>query len=147
MREAASLVIFTVDMGEFDQWLYEDETVNRMDESVNLFESIMGWRDLAESKIVLCFTKQQKHASKQKDRKEETEAGTTTRFRNIVSVKDLARIMVMVLPDLPTKDDWERIKVFVESGGKANWPYWSGPVDNRSFLFEQWATGVLPSST
>ena len=49
----AIVLLFLVAISEYDQMLYEDETVTRMEESMTLFESIAGSRWFAESLIML----------------------------------------------------------------------------------------------
>ena len=50
-------VIFCVAMSEYDLKLYEDETVNRMHESIKLFDEICNSRWFAETSIVLFLNK------------------------------------------------------------------------------------------
>nr|ANX14409.1 Gnao [Penaeus vannamei] len=49
--EDVTAIIFCVAMSEYDQVLHEDETTNRMQESLKLFDSICNKKDLFEEKI------------------------------------------------------------------------------------------------
>ena len=50
-------VIFCVALSEYDLKLYEDETVNRMHESIKLFDEICNSRWFAETSIILFLNK------------------------------------------------------------------------------------------
>ncbi|KAI0100763.1 G-alpha-domain-containing protein [Nemania sp. FL0031] len=52
-----SVVLFTIDMTAYARKLYEDKTVNRMQEQLELFETIVGSREAYKSAFVLIFTK------------------------------------------------------------------------------------------
>merc|ERR1712048_1407349 len=58
--EDVTAIIFCVAMSEYDQVLHEDETTNRMQESLKLFDSFLNKKDLFEEKILrsaltICF--------------------------------------------------------------------------------------------
>jgi len=55
--ENVSLVIFNVDASAFDCKLYEDEQVNRLEESLNLFEWVCNSRFFRGTRIVLWLNK------------------------------------------------------------------------------------------
>lgn len=55
--ENVAVLIHVVDISEYDQSLYEAESVNRTQESLNLFDSICNSRWFANTSIVLFFTK------------------------------------------------------------------------------------------
>lgn len=54
--ENVAVVLFLVDLSGYDEHLYEDPTVNRMSESVVLFDSICNARWFKSSSLVLLFT-------------------------------------------------------------------------------------------
>ena len=58
------MILFTVDIACYDQLLFEDETVNRMQEALQLFDSIVNCRWFVNAKVILCFTKKAKLAAK-----------------------------------------------------------------------------------
>ena len=58
------MILFTVDIACYDQLIYEDETVSRMEEALEVFDSIVNCRRFVKTKIVLCFTKRAKLAAK-----------------------------------------------------------------------------------
>lgn len=53
----AAVILFLVDISSYDLSLYEEESVNRMQESLAIFDSICKSRRLAKTSIVLFFTK------------------------------------------------------------------------------------------
>ena len=123
--EEVNLVLFTVDIGCYDQFLYEDETMNRMQENLTLWDSIVNGRWFTETDFILCFTKQAKLAAKIKDSPLATyftdfvpsdppdlKSATKYFIDRFVSLSqnDNKTIYTIVLPDLPTKEDWEAIK-------------------------------------
>jgi len=55
--EDVTVLLFLVAINEFDQSLYEDESVNRLQESVTLFESVANSRYFAISAIILFMNK------------------------------------------------------------------------------------------
>lgn len=55
--EDVTVLLFLVAIQEFDQSLYEDESVNRLQESVTLFESVANSRYFANSSIILFLNK------------------------------------------------------------------------------------------
>ncbi|GAA6009964.1 hypothetical protein JCM10207_002177, partial [Rhodosporidiobolus poonsookiae] len=55
--ENISLLIFVVSISEYAQKLFEDETVNRLDESAQLWESIVGSRWFSRTTFVLFLNK------------------------------------------------------------------------------------------
>ena len=50
-------VLFVVAMSEYDQMLAEDRSVNRMQESLNLFEDIVNNEFFAEMPFIVFFNK------------------------------------------------------------------------------------------
>lgn len=50
-------VLFCCAMSEYDLKLYEDETVNRMDESLKLFEEICNSKWFLETAVILFLNK------------------------------------------------------------------------------------------
>jgi GTPase SAR1 family protein len=52
-----SVVCFFVGLGEFDQTLFEDDSVNRFTETISLFESITSSRNFDKASFVLVMTK------------------------------------------------------------------------------------------
>ena len=64
--ENVDVVLFTVDIACWDQILSEDETVNRMQESLDLFNTIVKCRWFPKTSFVLIFTKLDKLAAKLK---------------------------------------------------------------------------------
>jgi hypothetical protein len=50
-------VLFCVAMSEYDLKLYEDETVNRMDESLKLFDEICNSKWFSDTAIILFLNK------------------------------------------------------------------------------------------
>ncbi|TVY47961.1 Guanine nucleotide-binding protein subunit alpha [Lachnellula occidentalis] len=55
--EYLSILIFVVDISAYDLVLYEDHSVNRMQESLVLFDSLCNSRWFVNSDIILLFTK------------------------------------------------------------------------------------------
>ncbi|GAA5849984.1 hypothetical protein JCM3766R1_001945 [Sporobolomyces carnicolor] len=55
--ESVDILIFVVAISEFDQTLYEDESVNRLAEATMLFESLAGSRWFERSSFVLLLNK------------------------------------------------------------------------------------------
>lgn len=55
--EDVTAVIFVTAISEYDQVLYEDEHVNRMEESLNLFENICNSRWFRDTPIILFLNK------------------------------------------------------------------------------------------
>lgn len=64
--EDVTVLLFLVAIQEFDQSLYEDESVNRLQESVTLFESVANSRYFANSSIILFLNKIDLFAAKLK---------------------------------------------------------------------------------
>ncbi|MCJ1434227.1 guanine nucleotide-binding protein subunit alpha [Xylographa pallens] len=58
--EKVGVILFTVDIASYDQFLFEDETVNRMQEALNLFESLVISRWFVNTTFALIFTKYDK---------------------------------------------------------------------------------------
>jgi guanine nucleotide-binding protein G(i) subunit alpha len=52
-----STVVFTIDAHNYAKLLFEDETVNRMQEQLDLFESVVNSRWFQRSSFVIVFTK------------------------------------------------------------------------------------------
>lgn len=57
-------VIFVAAISEYDQVLFEDETVNRMDEALNLFEEICNSRFFETTSLILMLNKRDLFAQK-----------------------------------------------------------------------------------
>jgi len=55
--EDVTAVVFCVAMSEFDQTLYEDENVRRLDESVKLFDEICNSKWFSETSVILFLNK------------------------------------------------------------------------------------------
>jgi GTPase SAR1 family protein len=55
--EGVTAVLFVVDISAYDRVLYEDEKVNRLIESLNLFENICNSRWFRETSIILFLNK------------------------------------------------------------------------------------------
>jgi len=53
--ENVTALVFLVALSEYDQMLYEDESVNRMQEALTLFDSICNSRWFVKTSIVRCF--------------------------------------------------------------------------------------------
>ena len=51
------MLIFLVAISEYDQTLYEDSDINRMNEAAGLFESISNSRWFAQSSVILFMNK------------------------------------------------------------------------------------------
>lgn len=64
--ENVSDIIFTVDIACWDQLLEEDETVNRMQEALLVFDSIVNSRWFIRTRFILVFTKMDKLKAKLK---------------------------------------------------------------------------------
>ena len=118
-----SLVIFTVDIGAYNQCLFEDENVNRMEEALVLFDSLVNSKWFINTEFILCLTKQLKLAAKLKqfpmksyypDCEAEDIGGVTDYFqKRFISLNVQNKpVYTLVLEDLPQKEDWEAIKLF-----------------------------------
>ena len=57
MFDSVNIVAFFVDLNEYNLVMYEDESTNRMVESLNLWEEIINSRWLQDSSFLLIFTK------------------------------------------------------------------------------------------
>lgn len=55
--ENVAVLIYLVDISDYDQVLYEDKSANRMQESLTVFDSICNTRWFSNTSIVLFFTK------------------------------------------------------------------------------------------
>lgn len=55
--EGVTAVLFVAALSEYDQTLYEDEHVNRMDEAFNLFDEICNSRFFRETSMILFLNK------------------------------------------------------------------------------------------
>lgn len=55
--ENVNVLIFLVAISEYDQTLYEDSDINRMNEAAGLFESISNSRWFAQSSVILFMNK------------------------------------------------------------------------------------------
>ncbi|KYQ96951.1 G-protein subunit alpha 6 [Tieghemostelium lacteum] len=55
--DGVSAVIFVAALSEYDQFLREDDTVNRMDESLNLFNEIVNSRWFTNTSMILFLNK------------------------------------------------------------------------------------------
>ncbi|KAJ3443507.1 guanine nucleotide-binding protein g(o) subunit alpha [Anaeramoeba flamelloides] len=55
--EGVTLILYVVASSEYDQNLYEDETVNRMHESLNLFDQTANGKFFKEKNCVILFNK------------------------------------------------------------------------------------------
>lgn len=55
--ENVTAIVFLVALSEYDQHLYEDDTVNRMEEAINLFDSICNSRWFVKTSIILFLNK------------------------------------------------------------------------------------------
>ncbi|KIY65328.1 heterotrimeric G protein alpha subunit B [Cylindrobasidium torrendii FP15055 ss-10] len=55
--ENVTALVFLVSLSEYDQQLYEDETVNRMQEALTLFDSICNSRWFVKTSIILFLNK------------------------------------------------------------------------------------------
>ncbi|MCJ1403255.1 guanine nucleotide-binding protein subunit alpha [Xylographa trunciseda] len=64
--EDVGAILFTVDIASYDQLLFEDETVNRVQEALRLFDSIVNSRWFKKTAFALLFTKYDKLAVKLK---------------------------------------------------------------------------------
>lgn len=58
--EKVNVIIFTVDIAAYDQLLFEDESINRIDEALSLFDSIVNSRWFTNTRVILLFTKMDK---------------------------------------------------------------------------------------
>ena len=58
------IILFTVDIACYDQFPYEDGTVNQMQAALTMFNSIIDSNLYSNTKMVLCFTKRAKLAEK-----------------------------------------------------------------------------------
>ena len=61
-------VLFVVAMSEYDQMLAEDRSVNRMQESLNLFEDIVNNEFFAEMPFIVFFNKKDLFEEKVRDK-------------------------------------------------------------------------------
>ena len=59
-------ILFTVDIASYDQMLFEDETANRIQEALTLFESIVNSNSFPKRTFALVFTKYDRLAAKLK---------------------------------------------------------------------------------
>lgn len=57
MFENVTALVFLIAISEYDQMLYEDETVNRMQEAMTLFESVANSRWFIKTSIILFLNK------------------------------------------------------------------------------------------
>jgi len=57
LRAQVQVLVFVAAICEYDQNLFEDESINRLDESTMLFESIAGSRWFERSAFVLLLNK------------------------------------------------------------------------------------------
>ncbi|CAD6580745.1 MAG: guanine nucleotide-binding protein subunit alpha [Tremellales sp. Tagirdzhanova-0007] len=55
--DSVTALVFLIAVNEYDQKLYEDETVNRMQEAMTLFESVANSRWFAKTSIILFLNK------------------------------------------------------------------------------------------
>lgn len=55
--ESVTALVFLIAISEYDQKLYEDETVNRMQEAMTLFESVANSRWFIKTSIILFLNK------------------------------------------------------------------------------------------
>lgn len=55
--ESVTAILFLVAISEYDQSLYEDESINRMQESLALFDSICNSRWFVKTSIILFLNK------------------------------------------------------------------------------------------
>lgn len=55
--ESVTALVFLIAMNEYDQVLYEDETVNRMHEAMTLFESVVNSRWFLKTSVILFLNK------------------------------------------------------------------------------------------
>ncbi|EOD26274.1 hypothetical protein EMIHUDRAFT_43354, partial [Emiliania huxleyi CCMP1516] len=55
--DGVTAIIFVTALSEFDQVLFEDETINRMDEALLLFEQILGHKSFRNTSIILFLNK------------------------------------------------------------------------------------------
>jgi guanine nucleotide-binding protein subunit alpha len=55
--ENVTTILFLVAISEYDQLLFEDETVNRMQEALTLFDSICNSRWFVKTSIILFLNK------------------------------------------------------------------------------------------
>ncbi|BGP52435.1 guanine nucleotide-binding protein subunit alpha [Rhodotorula kratochvilovae] len=62
--ENVNILLFVVAISEYDQALFEDERVNRLDESLQLWETIAGSRWFSKSSFVLFLNKRDRLAEK-----------------------------------------------------------------------------------
>ncbi|ERF77192.1 hypothetical protein EPUS_06472 [Endocarpon pusillum Z07020] len=123
----ADLVLFTVDIGSYDQVFFENRSTNSMQEALMLWDSIVNSRWFTETTFILCFTKQAKLAAKIKDAplalyfpgfvaSDLPDLDSATNYINhyFLSFRQAPErpTYTMVLPDLPTKEDWEAMKNF-----------------------------------
>ena len=124
--ENAQVILFTVDMGCYDQLLYEDEAVNRMQEAITLFDSIVNSRWFVKTQVVLCFTKQAKMAAKLKKSpivQYWPAADVITDPLDVTMVTDFIvehfmnlnknpakTVHTLVMPEFPREEDWRAIE-------------------------------------
>jgi guanine nucleotide-binding protein subunit alpha len=55
--EGLTAILFLAAISEYDQFLFEDESINRMEEALTLFGSICQSRWFVDTSIILLFTK------------------------------------------------------------------------------------------
>jgi hypothetical protein len=120
--EDVSLLLFTVDIGAYDQLVPLDESMNRMQEALELFKSVCNSKWFARTKILLCFTKQSKLAAKLERHPVENyfvhcqarslEDVTQYFIDRFVSLSQDDAIYALVLKDLPQRADWEAVRSF-----------------------------------
>jgi len=55
--EGVTTILFLVALSEYDQLLFEDETMNRMQEALNLFDSICNSQWFVKTSIILFLNK------------------------------------------------------------------------------------------
>ena len=60
VMENVSVVVFVVDITGYDKRLFEDQTVNRTQEDLTLFDSIVNSRYFTKTRFILLFTKMDK---------------------------------------------------------------------------------------
>ena len=122
------MVLFTVDIGCYDQLLEDDDTTNRMEDSLTLFDVVLKSEWLKDVKIVLCFTKQAKLAAKldkspleiyfpdfayfQPYHPHRLPRATDYFIHRFKSInKDFSKVVkTIVMPDVPEKKDIEAIE-------------------------------------
>merc|ERR1711998_805966 len=61
-------VVFVAALSEFDQVLFEDETMNRLDEAIDLFNQIVNSKWFLTSSLILFLNKKDLFEQKLKDK-------------------------------------------------------------------------------